>query len=231
MKNFLISTQLILLLFLCNTSTLTAQKKGKLTATEKENLKTANVKLFYFEAPPIFIMTPQNAAGEGLIAELTKSDDAKSLEKHRFYPNKLVQKNLDSLLKAEEVMNNVVSIKEPFEFQNRSQLKDLSKYNDVEADYIMELIVPAGLWTASYLPTKWKKYWLSLGMEVRIIRKSDLTIIWKSNLGYGGLKDERLKFHIDDLKENGKEKISAMSEIVAFECSKLILKKYNKTKK
>ena len=231
MKNIVNTVLLTLLLTSTSLLPLAAQKKGKLTPTEKENLKTASVKLVRFEAPPLFIMTPKDAVGTGLIADLTKSDEAASVGRHRFYPNKLVQKNLDSLLKAEGIMNNVELVDEPFKFQSPSQLKDLSKYKNMDADYIIELIVPAGLWKASYSATKWRQYWLGLGMEVHIIRKSDLTRIWKSNLGYGGLNDKRLKFHINDLEENGKEKLNTMLNIAALECSKLIVENYIKAKK
>lgn len=222
---------IILLIFVCSISSLSAQKKGKLTAEEKENLKTSIVKLYRFEAPPLNIMTPKDAVGKGLISDLTKSDKAESQGRHRFYPNKLVQKNLDSLLKAEGVMTNLELIEEPYEFMMPAALKDLSRYNDTEADYIIELIVPLMAWQASYSPTKWRQYWLNLGVEVRIIRKSDLVRIWKTNVGHGGIKDERLKFHINDMEENGKEKISEMLNIAAMECAKKIVANYVAAKK
>jgi hypothetical protein len=66
---------------------------------------------------------------------------------------------------------------------------------------------------------------------VRIIRKSDLTRIWKDNVGHGGLNDKQLKFHITELEENGKEKIANMLDIAALECSRKVIEDYAKAKK
>lgn len=221
----------ILLLSICCVFSSAGQKKGKLTPDEKENLKTASVKLYRFEAPPLNIMTPKDAVGQGLIADLTKSEEAEAQGMHRFYPNKLVHGHLDSLLKAEGIMSNLEKVEEPFEFHMPAALKDLSRYDGTESDYIIELIVPLMTWQASYSPTKWRQYWLGLGVEVRVIRTSDMVRIWKTNVGYGGLNDKRLKFHINDLEENGKEKIQEMLEIAALECAKKVVANYVKAKK
>jgi len=122
-------------------------------------------------------------------------------------------------------------VEEPFEFQMPADLKDLSKYSDVDTDYIIEIIVPLMGWQASYSPTKWRTYWLNLAVEVRIIRKSDLTRIWRVNVGHGGLNNKQLKFHITELEENGKEKIARMLDIAALEASNKVIEDYIKAKK
>ena len=208
-----------------------AQKKGKLTPEVKEDLKNAKVMIVRYEAPPLRFMTPKDAVGSGLIAEVTKSDLADSQERHRFYPSKLVQENVDSLLRAQGIITNTELVEEAYEFHMPADLKDLSKYQDIEADYVVEIIVPLMGWQASYSPTKWRTYWLNLAVEARIIRTSDLTRIWKANVGHGGLKDKQLKFHITDLEEDGKQKIAHMLDIAAVESSKQVVEHYARAKK
>lgn len=216
----------VLMVIIAGSFSAVAQKKGKLTPEEKENLKTAKVKLYRFNAPPLYFMTPKSAVGEGIVADLTKSDLADSVEKYHYYPNKLVQYYVDSLMRAEGLMANIELVEEPFEFQMAGELKDLSKYEGVDADYIVELIVNLMAWTASYSPAKWKQYSLNLGVEMRIYKKDGNIRIWKTIEGYGGTKDDRLKFHIDDMQEDGKEKLTVMRDIVTKECAIQLVEAY-----
>lgn len=215
-------------LFTTGTPTL---NKAKLTSETKEDLKTAKVLLVRYEAPPLSFMTPKDAVGEGLIADLTQSDIADNRERHRFYPAEKVQQNLHRLLQSEGIMSNIELKEQASEFMMPAELKDVSKYANVDADYIVEVIVPLMGWRAAYGPTKWRTYSLNLGVEVRIIRKSDLTRVWKTNVGYGGLQDKEMKFHITELEENGKELIASKLDKIAMECSKKVIAKYVKAKK
>ena len=57
------------------------------------------------------------------------------------------------------------------------ELKNTSRYEEVEEDYVFEIYVANGLtWAASYTGLNWKKYWLTLGAELRIYRVSDATL-------------------------------------------------------
>ena len=205
--------------------------KPKLTTEVKEEIKKAKVLLVRYEAPPLSFMTPKDAVGNGLIAELTQSDIADNRERHRFYPAKLVQKNLDSLLRANGIMTSIEVKDEAFEFMMPAELKDVSKYANVDADYIVEVIVPLMGWRAAYGPTKWRTYSLNLAVEVRIIRRKDLARVWKSNVGYGGLQDKEMKFHITELEDNGKELISIKLDKMALKASEKVIQKYINTKK
>lgn len=205
--------------------------KPKLTTEVKEEIKKAKVLLVRYEAPPLSFMTPKDAVGNGLIAELTQSDIADNRERHRFYPAKLVQKNLDSLLRANGIMTSIEVKDEAFEFMMPAELKDVSKYANVDADYIVEVIVPLMGWRAAYGPTKWRTYSLNLAVEVRIIRRKDLARVWKSNVGYGGLQDKEMKFHITELEDNGKELISNKLDKMALKASEKVIQKYINTKK
>ena len=230
MKTPIIKTFLSFLLILLFLPTY-GQKKAKLTSEEKENLKTAKVLLVRYEAPPLYVMTPKSVVGQGLMAKLTDSDVADKRERYRYYPNAIVHKNLDSLFRATNLMSNIEIIGEAQEFMMPSELKDLSKYKDVDADYIIEVIVPLMGWKASYAPIKWKIYHLNLGVELRIIRKSDLKRIWKTNVGYGGLVDKEMRFHISELENGGKEMIRTKLNKMAYESSKRVIEKYIKAKK
>lgn len=205
--------------------------KPKLTTEVKEEIKKAKVLLVRYEAPPLSFMTPKDAVGNGLIAELTQSDIADNRERHRFYPAKLVQKNLDSLLRANGIMTSIEVKDEAFEFMMPAELKDVSKYANVDADYIVEVIVPLMGWRSAYGPTKWRTYSLNLAVEVRIIRRKDLARVWKSNVGYGGLQDKEMKFHITELEDNGKELISNKLDKMALKASEKVIQKYINTKK
>ncbi|WP_445382162.1 hypothetical protein [Robiginitalea sp. IMCC43444] len=208
-----------------------AQKKAKLTPDVKDALKTARVLLVRYEAPPLDIMTPKDVAGAGLVANLTKSDIADNRERHRFYPSEKVQKNLDKLLQEQGFMTQIALKPEAFDFTMPSGLKDVSKYADADADYIIEVIVPLMGWRATYGATKWSTYSLNLGVEVRIIRKSDLARVWKTNVGHGGYNDKELKFHITELEENGKELIAGLLDTIAVECARKVVENYAKAKK
>ncbi|MBT8185966.1 MAG: hypothetical protein KJN76_14070 [Eudoraea sp.] len=205
--------------------------KAKLTSEVKEDIKTAKVLLVRYEAPPLSFMTPKDAVGAGLIADLTQSDIAENRERHRFFPAEKVQKNLDSLFQSAGIITNIEVKEEASEFMMPAELKDVSKYANVDADYIVEVIVPLMGWRAAYGTTKWRTYSLNLGVEVRIIRKSDLARVWKTNVGHGGLQDKELKFHITELEENGKELIASKLDKIALECSKKLVAKYLKAKK
>lgn len=231
MKNQIIKTLFCLLVIAFSTAVGTAQKKAKLTSETKEDLKNAKVLLVRYEAPPLHFMTPKDAAGVGLIADLTQSDIADNRERHRFYPSERVQKNLASLLESSGIMTSIEIKEEASEFMMPAELKDVSKYRNVNADYIVEVIVPLLGWKATYGMTKWRTYHLNLAVEVRIIRKSDLARVWKTNVGYGGLVDKEMRFHITELEENGKEMISTKLDKMALESSKKVIEKYKKAKK
>lgn len=231
MNNQFIKNLLYIFVFVLSSNVALGQKKAKLTSEIKEDLKTAKVLLVRYEAPPLHFMTPKDAAGVGLIADLTQSDIADNRERHRFYPSERVQKNLADLLQSGGIMTNLEVKGEPSEFMMPAELKDVSKYADVDADYIVEAIIPLLGWKATYGPTKWRTYHLNLSVEVRIIRKSDLARVWKTNVGYGGLVDKEMRFHITELEEGGKEMISSKLDKMALKSSEKVIEKYNKAKK
>lgn len=210
---------------------LSAQKKAKLTPETKEELKTAKVLMVRYQAPPLYFMTPKDVVGEGLIADLTQSDIAGNTELHRFYPEDRVQENLSELFKSNGLMTNVEVKEEASEFMMPAELKEVSKYTDVDADYIVEVIIPLMGWKATYGTTKWRTYHLNLAVEMRIIRKSDLARVWKTNVGYGSLVDKEMKFHITELENNGKELISTKLDKMALMSSEKVIEKYVKAKK
>lgn len=205
--------------------------KAKLTMETKEDLKTAKVLLVRYEAPPLYFMTPKDVVGEGLIADMTQSDIADNREPHRFYPAERVHENLANLLQSNGIMTNVEVKEEASEFMMPAELKEVSKYANVDADYIVEVIIPLMGWKATYGTTKWRTYHLNLAVEVRIIRKSDLARVWKTNVGYGGLVDKEMRFHITELEDNGKELISNKLDKMALKSSEKVIEKYVKAKK
>lgn len=231
MKLVFFKTIALLFVFAFSTTHVLGQKKAKLTPETKEDLKTAKVLLVRYQAPPLSFMTPKSAVGAGLIADLTKSDIAENREPHRYYPEERIQQNLAQLLQESNLMNSIEVKEDASEFMMPAKLKDVTKYADVDADYIMEVIVPLMGWRASYAPLKWQTYHLNLALEVRIIRKSDLARVWKTNVGYGGLVDKEMRFHITELEENGKELIDTKVNTLAMEASKKVLEKFIKAKK
>jgi len=231
MKNQFTVAILFFALIVLTGLSLQAQKKGKLTAEEKTNLQSAKVLMVRYEAPPMYIMTPKDAVGEGLIAELTKSDDADPLKRHSYNPSLRVHKNLAKRFKEEGLVSDLELRDEAYPYSSPSELKDMSKYENAEADYIIEVIVPLMGWKATYAPIKWRTYHLNLALEVRIIRTSDFTRIWKGNVGYGGLVDKEMRFHINDLDENSKTMISEKLDVMALESSNRATEKYMKAKK
>lgn len=231
MKNPNLTTIFWLLLIVLLSPGLKGQNKAKLTPETKEDLKTAKVLLVRYEAPPLYFMTPKDVVGEGLIADMTQSDIADDRERHRFYPEQRVQENLASLLQSKGVMTNLEVKEEASEFMMPAELKEVSKYANVDADYIVEVIIPLMGWKASYGTTKWRTYHLNLAVEMRIIRKSDLARVWKTNVGYGGLVDKEMSFHITELEDNGKEMISNKLDKMALKSSELAIAKYVKAKK
>lgn len=231
MKNLLLFPVFLVLITIFNRPVSYETGKPKLSADVKEEIKKAKVLLVRYEAPPLSFMTPKDAVGNGLIAELTQSNTVDNRERHRFYPAKLVQKNLDSLLRVNGIMSTIEVKDEASEFMMPSELKDVSKYADVDADYIVEVIVPLMGWRAAYGTTKWRTYSLNLAVEVRIIRRKDLARVWKSNVGYGGLQDKEMKFHITELEDNGKELISDKLDKMALKASEKVIQKYIKAKK
>jgi hypothetical protein len=231
MKDKNLITIFFLLLIILLSPGLKAQNKAKLTPETKEDLKTAKVLLVCYEAPPLYFMTPKDIVGQGLIADMTQSDIADNRERHRFYPEVRVQENLANLLQSNGVMTNVEVKEEASEFMMPAELKEVSKYANVDADYIVEVIIPLMGWKASYGTTKWRTYHLNLAVEMRIIRKSDLARVWKTNVGYGGLVDKEMRFHITELEDNGIELISNKLDKMAMKSSELAIAKYVKAKK
>ncbi len=55
--------------------------------------------------------------------------------------------------------------------------------------------------------------------------------IWKTNVGYGGLVDKEMRFHITELENGGKEMIRTKLDKIALESSKRVIEKYSKAKK
>ena len=230
-SNMILRIILSMVLALCVASMAFSQKKVKLTPEVKEDIKTARVLLVRYEAPPLHIMTPKDAAGAGLVADLTDSDEAKDGMRHRFYPSAQLQKDIDSVFRAEGLVAEMISKDEAYEFTMPRDLKDLSRYQDIDADYVIDIVVPLMGFQASYMPIKWRKYNLQLGCFVRIIRTEDLAVVWKTNAGYTHLQDGDMKFHIDDLKENGKELIAAKMEKASRGIALRLAEKYQKAKK
>ena len=229
--NLILRILLSLILALGVSSVVLGQKKAKLTPDVKEALITAQVLLVRYEAPPLNVMTPKDAAGEGLIANITQSDEAEDGMRHRYYPSVRIQKQVDSVFRAEGIMTNISLKEEAFDFTMPSGLKDLSKYEGVEADYVVELYVPLMGFQATYMPIKWRKYNLQLGCIIRIIRLEDQKLVWKSNAGHTHLQDGSMKFHIDELAENGKELISGKVDQASHAIALNLAEKYQKAKK
>ncbi|MGB5236739.1 MAG: hypothetical protein WBM43_14435 [Flavobacteriaceae bacterium] len=220
----------VLLTVFCTLHTY-GQKKAKLTAEEKEKIKNSKVLVVRYEAPPLSFMTPKDAAGAGLIASATKSDVVENRERFRYYPSARLQKKVDSLFRAEDLITEVEIKDDAYEFMMPAKLKDLDRHKDVDADYIMEIIVPLMGWRATYGVTKWRTYHLNLGVEVRIIRKSDMAMVWKNNVGYGGYNDKNMRFHITELEEGGKELIDSKLNVMVLESSRKLVEDYVKAKK
>ncbi|MGI9545896.1 MAG: hypothetical protein ACR2MM_01560 [Flavobacteriaceae bacterium] len=231
MKNPITKAILCYMLIFLTGNVVSAQKKGKLTSEEKENLKTSKVLMVRYDAPPMYVMTPKDAAGAGLISDLTKSDDADTLKRHSYNPSLRVHKNLAQFFTEEGLVSNLEVRDEAYPYSSPSELKDMSKYEGIEADYIIEAIVPLMGWKATYAPIKWKTYHLNLAVEVRIIRTSDFARIWRGNVGYGGLVDKEMRFHIDDLDANARTMISDKLDVMARESSKRAMEKYKTAKK
>ena len=221
----------ILFLAIISASAAYAQKKAKLTPEEKEKIKNSKVLMVRYESPPLSFMTPKDAAGAGLIAKATKSDIVENRERHRYYPSARLQQMVDSLFRAEGLITKVELKDEAYEFMMPSKLKDINRHKDVDADYIIEVIVPLMGWRATYGVTKWRTYHLNLGVEVRIIRKSDMALVWKNNAGYGGLVDKEMRFHITELEENGKELIDSKLNVMVLQSSRKLVENYIKAKK
>ena len=229
--NLVLRLLISIILALGVSSVVLGQKKAKLTLDVKEALKTASVLLVRYEAPPLHVMTPKDAVGEGLIANITQSDEAKDGMRYRYYPSVRIQKQVDSIFRAEGIMTNMEIQEEAFDFTMPSGLKDLSKYEGVDADYVVELYVPLMSFQASYMPVKWRKYQLQLGCMIRIIRLEDQKLVWKTNAGHTHLKDGDMKFHIDELQENGKELISEKVDRASHAIALNLAEKYQKAKK
>jgi len=231
MKNRILFRSAFLLLTVLCISHSNGQKKAKLTPEEKANIKNSKVLLVRYEAPPLSFMTPKDAAGEGLIAKATQSDIVDNRERYRYYPSARLQKSVDSLFRAEGLITQVVIKDEAFEFMMPSALKDVDRHKDVDADYIMEIIVPLMGWRATYGVTKWRTYHLNLGVEVRIIRKSDMAMVWKNNTGYGGYNDKEMRFHITELETGGVELIDSKLNVMVLQSSRKLVENYVKAKK
>lgn len=231
MKNqILFLFSFLLLTTLCISYTY-GQKKAKLTPEEKENIKNSKVLVVRYEAPPLSFMTPKDAAGEGLIAKATQSDVIEDRERYRYYPSARLQKKVDSLFRLEGLISEVELKDEAYKFMMPSKLKDLDRHKDADADYIMEIIVPLMGWRATYGVAKWRTYHLNLGVEMRIIRKSDMALVWKNNAGYGGAVDKEMRFHITELEESGKELIDSKLDLMVLRSSQKLVENYVKAKK
>ena len=112
------------------------------------------------------------------------------------------------------------------------ELKNTARYKGTEEDYVFEIYIENGLtWAASYTATNWKKYWLTLGAQLRIYRMSDQALLHKDYAYLGGLNDGRLKFKLDELGDEGHEKIQKMVDIASVEIAKKWVEKIKKVKK
>ncbi|MEN8797885.1 MAG: hypothetical protein ABF293_01475 [Flavobacteriaceae bacterium] len=231
MKNrFIFRFCFLFLTILCTTHNY-GQKKAKLTTEEKAVIKNSKILVVRYEAPPLSFMTPKDAAGEGLIAKATQSDIVDKRERHRYYPSARLQKTVDSLFRAEGLFTEVEIKDEAYEFMMPSELKKLDRHKDVDADYILEIIVPLMGWRATYGATKWRTYHLNLGVEVRLIRKSDMAMVWKNNTGYGGYNDKAMRFHITELETGGADLIDSKLNVMVLQSGRKLVENYVKAKK
>ncbi len=225
--------RILIVICLIIATSITHAQKAKLRLTDIEAFKSSSAKLVRFEAPKLYVMTPKNAVGEGLIAKMTKSDEAKGkITEIQYYPDRYLQKELDSLLKLEGLVGQLNTTEEPLEFIMRKELKDTARYDDYEEDYVFEIYIANGLtWAASYNGLNWKKYWLTLGAELRIYRVSDAALIHKDYAYQGGLNDSRLRFKLKDLGDDAPQKIQKLVEIAAKEIANKWIKKIKKVNK
>lgn len=221
------------LIYLVTFTSIVHAQKAKLKLADIEKFKSSSVKLVRFEAPKLYVMTPKDAVGEGLVAKITKSNEANGkITKIRYYPDRLLQKKLDSLLRLEGLVGQLSAMEEPMEFIMPKELKNTSRYNDYEEDYIFEIYVANGLtWAASYTGLNWKKYWLTLGAELRIYSVSNATLLHKDYAYLGGLNDSRLKFKLEELENEAPQKIQKMVDIAALEIVKKWIEKIQKVSK
>lgn len=204
----------------------------KIDALDLEQIKTTSVKLVRFEAPKLFVMTPKDAVGEGLIARITKSDEADGkISEVRYYPDRLLMKELDSLLRAGNWVDQLNTVEEPMEFAMPKEVKNTDRYTGLDEEYVFEIYVPNGLtWAASYTGMNWKKYSLTLGAELRIYRVSDSELLHKDYAYLGGLNDKRLKFKPEELGDDAPEKIQGLVAIAAKEIAVKWIEKLEKAK-
>lgn len=220
---------LVVVFFLCGA--VFAQKKAKLTADVKAEIQKSTVHICRYEAPPLGIMTPKDAAGAGLIANLTDSDEAKENTRHRFYPSARLQQVIDSLFRKNQLISDVDYKQDAYPFTMPAKLKDISKHDEVEAKYIIEVTVPLMGWRATYKPIKWRTYNLNLGCIMRIIRKEDGALVWKGASGYGHMNDKFMTFHIDDLETDAKGLLAAKMEKACLAIGEELVEKYKSAKK
>ncbi len=227
------AAKIILTLTLFAASLYTNAQKAKLKLADIEKMKSSSVKLVRFQAPKLFVMTPKDAIGEGLVAKFTKSDEANGkISEIRYHPDKELQKQLDSLLRSSGMIGELETVKKPMDFVMPKEVKNSTRHQNSGHDYIFEIYVANGLtWAASYTGMNWKKYWLTLGAELRIYRGSDAMLLHKDYAYLGGLNDSRLKFKLNELGDNASEKIKNMVNIAAQEVAKKWLEKIQKVKK
>jgi hypothetical protein len=184
--------------------------------------KAPVVNVVHYASPAMYIQTPAQVAGLGLITSATGSQKLPTgVELARKYaypePTQLVANRLAEQLRTRGQLNNLSSITaaEPLPVKD-----EFTQYRARYASGIVIEINMAGGYMMSYQPTNWKTYqFVPFGIRARMIDPKDGRILWHTYCDIGRASDAKLTIDITEFEANNgaraKEAIQTASRICA----------------
>jgi hypothetical protein len=179
------------------------------------------VSFVYYHAPPMFLTTPAQAAGGGLISAATKSEQLPSgpeMEKAFAIPDAggEIAAQLAARMTSAPLASRLHVEGHP---HGRAWRDDPAAYHGETQDpLVLELVVDRR--AAGYLPLNWRTYYYSLSLRVRLVDVAQSKVIWEHRCNQSGLRGETYRLKVDEFEANGGARLKQVEQAANDFCAR-----------
>jgi hypothetical protein len=179
------------------------------------------VSFVHYHAPPMFVTTPAQAAGGGLISAATHSEQLPSgpeIEKAFAIPDagSEIAAQLAARLTSATFASRLHAEEHP---HARAWRDDATAYKSETQDpLVLELVVDRR--SAAYLPLKWKTYYYSLSLRLRLIDLTQSKVVWEHRCNPSGLRSDTYRLNVDEFEANGGARLKQVEQAANDFCAR-----------
>jgi len=178
------------------------------------------VSFVYYHAPPMFVTTPAQAAGGGLISAATHSEQLPTgpeMEKAFAIPDAggEIAAQLAARMASAKFASRLHAEDRP---HARAWRDDPTAYKGETQDpLVLELVVDRR--AAGYLPLNWRTYYYSLSLRLRLIDVTQSKIVWEHRCNQSGLRGDAYRLKVDEFEANGGARLRRVEQAANDFCA------------